>query len=658
MSTRITNTRKYAFNDEIKIIEQYNFNDDFASIINKQVKQTYTSNINLLQQIQQSIHLLTVRKNDTTNPIKLKKLSDRVQYAILPNQYDNDSFYKITVNNLRNQCHGIPSAGSRLHTFLEGSLFCHMIFYFQFDHIENLLKSRLSNYHFDIEEVLSNRCFIVSNGDYHYPVSLSKLAAIAVWQNQNLSDIIDSELCSLETKFLLFQKLFATLKNYYKTNDWSLDKGQMQYTQNGITRPFDYASLLDDILFARFENRMEEYISYFRVSDLDSSSSFPTVSVRSLVHLKARPQSLSSVENGYAIAAAVESHGKQTPIDWKHKASSRAFSLWLNRSLRHLFRHTYKARVIFASSHSHSTFSLVGEQVATIALFPSLVKGVFETLNLKSPSSVRLIAHNEDVLTIAHDTASWVDINSVNQKASSLFRLVSNDGADPLSLFEQILLPDIGVGTFQLRAVPDNFFELLDTAHTMKHAMPPGHDQYLLGLAFECLHEWGLAVAQFQKALRCDANDPDILHALGCALREIQQIKESLPFLKRAFDLMPEDAEVANNYGQSNLECGLVAEALLAFERAVRLSPGTADYLKNLGNGYLMAARPLDALDMFNKAVRCDPHFAEAHACLAHLHIESGDENLAKKHAMLAYNENPVDANIANMLWRLTLGKK
>lgn len=507
--------------------------------------------------------------------------------------------------------------------------------------------------------MLTNRVIILSDGIYSYPLSLAKLIARAIWHNRPLSQIVDDELEAIEHKFKLVRDLFTALRKTFATCEWSLSNGKMHVTMLGVTKAFDYASLLDDIIFTRYEQRMEEYLSFFRVSDLDTTSSFPTVSVRSLVHLKARPTSLSRIENGYAVAAATEGSGKQTCITWKDQnAPPKTFSLWMHRALRHLFRHVYRARVIFLSEDNHFAFSLVGEQVATIALFPALVKGVFEALNLEPPASVRLIAHNEDVLTIACDTASWVDINAVNRRATALFRMVAKDGADPLSMFEQVLLPDVGVGTFQLRVVPNAFYDLIETAEAMSPSIPPGHDHYLRGLAYECLHEWGLAVDEFQKAFRFDATDPEILHALGSALMEIGRVNEALPFLKRAFELMPEDPEIANDWGLSNLECGFHADAVAAFERAVRLCPGSADYLKNLGHGYLLAARPLDALTELTKAVKCDPHFAEAHASLAHLYLASGDESQAKKHAMIAYNENPVDAAIANMLWQLTLGKK
>ena len=113
----------------------------------------------------------------------------------------------------------------------------------------------------------------------------------------------------------------------------------------------------------------------------------------------------------------------------------------------------------------------------------------------------------------------------------------------------------------------------------MKHTMPPGHDNYLIGLSYECLQEWGMAVSEFQKALRQDCQDSTILSALGCALMEIGQPESALPFLKRAYDARPEDAELANSLGRLHLQCGNTNEAIGAFERAVRLSPSSADFL-------------------------------------------------------------------------------
>lgn len=656
MQTRIKKTDN--FSHEIELIAQDNHAIDAEQKIIQQLKRTSISNINLLQQIQKGIYLLTIKKNHTATPLDLKKISDRAQYAILPAAHDNAIFCKITLNNLKNLCcdqRPMPLIVSLTNT--ADFHLCNIYFFYHLECIQETFNSNINIHDIHIKEILSNRTAILSYQDYNCPLSLAKLPSLAIWHNIKLDIVIANEIVILKNKFVLFNHLVKALDSIYPSSNWILSKGHLRYTYQGVTRSLDYSGLLDDIIHAGYQDNMEKYLAHFDIHDLDTSATFPTVAVRSPIHLKARPECLSQLENGYAMVAAKEAFGKQTDIviNSNNDDASVIFSLWFKRTQRHIFRHLYKARVIFASSKE--VFAIIGEQVATMAVFPHLLKGTFEALHLPSPKSVRVIAHNEDIITIGSDTASWADISQVSEKAALLFRMVATDGSDPLSLFEQISLPLTGAGNFQFKIVPDAFFELIETAQTMKHSLPPGHDHYLLALAYECLHEWGLAVVEFKKALRLDMHDPDINYGLGQALLEIGKTSEAMPFLKKAFDMMPEDPEVANHLGQTSLLCGEVSEAIKAFERAVRLSPGCADYLKNLGEGYLLAARPVDAVTMLNKAIRCDPHFASAHASLAELYMANGDESLAKKHALLAFRENPSDANIANLLWRLMLQK-
>lgn len=630
------------------------------SLILTQAESSCQLQKNFLQEIEPGIFVLSMPAQPHTSPIEFKKISDRAQYSILSERFNNEPLIKLPFIQLRNLCQSENNCrwAEEISNYYYDDIKPNLIFFYHSTTIENWFKTLLDHHQLKIVEKLSNKLIIISNGSYTYPYNLSLIAAYALWRNKTIQETMLDEVNELNKRFSLYPLLQESLSNIFSDLQWRLVDGHLSYTFEGLTRSFDYASLADDLIANKHKEPIERSLKGFRISDLDCSASFPTVSVRSLVHLKARPNSLSSVENGYAICAAKENAGKHSPIIYSGQEPALCYNRWLVRASRHLARHNYQARVIFSRENDPQAFSLVGEQVASIAIFPKLIKGVFEQLNIPYQKSVRLIAHNEDVLTIATEAASWNEINEVNQNAESLFKMVATDGADPLSLFEQKLLPTHGVGTFHFSKVPHEFFELIETAHTMKKSMPPGHDSYLLGLAYECLHEWSLAVAQFQKALRQDSKDPDILSALGSALLELGQAKEALPFIKRAFDLLPEDPEVANNLGRINLECGQVNEAISAFERAVRLSPASANFLANLGNGYLLAARPEDALAMLNKAVRCNPSFAPAHESLAYLHLQCGDESQAKKHALLAYKENPVDPNIANLLWRLTVGKK
>lgn len=649
---------KAVHTDEVRVLEHDGKCTDIAQLIRKQLQLTTQTTPNQLQCLSSSIHMLTIMNKDG-GALYLKRISDRVQYAILPTLYEGRIFFKASLNKLKNLCH----ASSAIDKELAALIFvsppsCHINLYFELVSIKDIYIDALRQFPISIKATDNAQTLLLTSNGICYPVDLARIASLCVWQNKPLHRVVDRSIEESLQRFSLFPRLLCSLEKIFKECRFQLMDGHLRCIENSVHRNLDYANLLDDIIFAHQQDHMDDYLSSFRILDLLSTNSFPTVSVRSPLHLKARPHSLHNLQNGYAIAAANEYCGKQTAIEHASKKTQRSFSFWLNRSSRHLFRHRYNARVIFIDGDEKNTLSLVGEQAASIALFPGLIKGVFESLDLKSPKSARLIAHNEDVLTIAHDTASWVDINETNRRAEALFRLVANDGSDPLSLFEQVLLPSVGVGFFDLKVVPPAFFELLDTAHGMKHSLAPGHSHYLLGLAYECIHEFGMAISEFKKALRLDANDPDILHCLGSALMEMDQPEQSLPFLKRAFELLPGDAEVANNWGRSSMACGRLDDAIRAFQQAVKLSPGSAPYLKNLGDGYLKAERAVDALLVLRKAIRCDPYFAKAHESLAELHLSQGDEASAKKHALLAYKENPVDTNIANLLWRLTLGKK
>lgn len=629
------------------------------AIITAQIETSFELEKNLLQEIARGVFALTIPTTSATSAIDIKKISDRAQYSILSEKFSHDPLIRLSFLQLRNLCYTKNDCAwiQKIRTNSHHATTQIFFFYHLFT-IEEAFIYELNCNKFNVVEKLSNKTIIISDGENNYPYNLSLLPAYSIWKNESVNEIMQQEIKEIKNKFNFYPRLYQSLSKNFRELNWQTIDGQWRYTFEGLTKSFDYASLADDILNAGHEKEVDNYLSSFSINDLDCSSSFPTLSIRSPVYLKARPNSLASLVDGYAICAAKEYSGKQSPVTRSSCLTKESFNHWFHRSSRHLFRHSYQARVIFSHEHDPKVFALVGEQIASIAIFPHLLTGVIEQLNLSVPKSVRLIAHHEDVLTIANEHASWQEINDLTNNAETLFKMVAIDGADPLNLFEEKQLPEHGVGSFHLNKVPKEFFELVDTATHLKQSMPPGHDSYLMGLAYECLHEWSLAVSQFQKALRQDSKDPDILSALGSSLLEIGQAKEALPFLKRAFDLLPEDPEVANNLGRISLECGMVSDAILAFERAVRLAPASAHFLANLGNGYLLARRVDDALEMLNKAIRCNPNFAPAHESLAHLHLQSGNESQAKKHALLAYKENPADTNIANLLWRLTVGKK
>jgi Flp pilus assembly protein TadD len=629
------------------------------SILNICVDSAIKNRKEQLVTIVPGLYALAVSFPQFRSASEIRRICDRTQYAFLSDYHKQEEIIKLSWRQIRNICHleGPCSWAHILHDKNSHSPRALITFFYHHNTFEQYFSAALPA-SFHISEKLSNRILILSNKNYSYPYSLSVFLAKALWHAQDLPNVRKEELIKLALRFELFPKLIEDLKANYPDNKWELINRGLFYIHDGLTKRFDYASLVDDRLFLDSQNIPLKTMNNFSVADNDCSSFFPTISLRSLLHLKARPNVLSSAQEGFALCAAKEIAGKQSPVIYQGHDPKNALELWYRRAQRHLARHSYRARVIFDNQKAPKVLALVGEQIATLAAFPQLIKGALEQLDLGHLLKIRFLSHSEDILILASEDASWNLINSLSKRATTLFKLLSNDGSDGISLFDNIDLPEQGVGSFHFSVVPEDFFELIDTAIKEKQAMPPGHDHYLLGLAYECLNEWGLAVSEFEKALRLDSNDPDILSAYGSSLREIGQSSEAWPFLKRAFDMTQEDADLANSFGLASLECGHLEEAIRAFERSIKLSPASPDFLANLGYSYMLAKRTDEALKILHQAIKSSPNFAPAHEHLAHLHWQNGDSKLARKHALIAYKENPLDSNIANLLWQLSISAK
>src|SRR5690606_26105015 len=190
------------------------------------------------------MHLFTISKPHINDPMRIKRLSDRVQYSLLPKNSD-DTYCKLSLSQLRNHGHALtPSLGSHANNFMKNRLSCHVIFYYELGLVEQLLLDRLAHTTIVISEVLSNRVVMLTDGTYCYPLSLSKLVSSAIWLNLPLAHVIDKELKAIGHKFTLFRDLFIALRRRYADQEWLLENGKMHVTELGITRNFDYASLL------------------------------------------------------------------------------------------------------------------------------------------------------------------------------------------------------------------------------------------------------------------------------------------------------------------------------------------------------------------------------------------------------------------------------
>ncbi|MGZ5859129.1 MAG: tetratricopeptide repeat protein, partial [Burkholderiaceae bacterium] len=73
---------------------------------------------------------------------------------------------------------------------------------------------------------------------------------------------------------------------------------------------------------------------------------------------------------------------------------------------------------------------------------------------------------------------------------------------------------------------------------------------------------------------------------LGAALQQQARSDEAMQAMKKAADLLPNDAEAHGNLGNSFKEKGLLADATASYQRALAIKPDYAEAHYNLGNTF------------------------------------------------------------------------
>lgn len=107
---------------------------------------------------------------------------------------------------------------------------------------------------------------------------------------------------------------------------------------------------------------------------------------------------------------------------------------------------------------------------------------------------------------------------------------------------------------------------------------------------------------------------------LGIALQI--QGKEALSALKKAAELLPDDAETHSNLGVALNVRGRPREAVVSFRRALTIRPDFAEAHSNLGNALQDIEQLDDAVASYRRALEIKPDFAEVHCNLGNaLHV-------------------------------------
>ncbi|MDD5299166.1 MAG: tetratricopeptide repeat protein [Gallionella sp.] len=109
---------------------------------------------------------------------------------------------------------------------------------------------------------------------------------------------------------------------------------------------------------------------------------------------------------------------------------------------------------------------------------------------------------------------------------------------------------------------------------------------------------------------------------LGVTLQ--MQGKDSLPALRKATELLPDDADAHYNLGNTLMMLGRLDEAEASYRCALRIQPDYVDAYYNLGNTLRNMGRIGEAEASYRQALRIKPDYAEVYSNLGNVMLEQG----------------------------------
>lgn len=141
----------------------------------------------------------------------------------------------------------------------------------------------------------------------------------------------------------------------------------------------------------------------------------------------------------------------------------------------------------------------------------------------------------------------------------------------------------------------------LSTAVSLSPRFKEAHN--LLGVAYDRKGFGEQAKKSYERALKCDQEDAQILNNLGYSLYLNGNYRAAVDRLKRAARLAPQDPRIQNNLALSLSRLGRWSEAYQSFLRA----GGEVTGRVNLASMLSRAGRNEEAIKYYEEALRLDP---------------------------------------------------
>jgi len=136
---------------------------------------------------------------------------------------------------------------------------------------------------------------------------------------------------------------------------------------------------------------------------------------------------------------------------------------------------------------------------------------------------------------------------------------------------------------------------------------------YDRGIAYDQIHNWPSAEADFREALALAPNQPYVLNYLGYSWAvQGRHLAEARQMIAKAAELRPNDGAILDSLGYVMLRQGDVPGAVQWLLRAVTLEPDDPTINGHLGDAYWAAGNKLGAWYQWQHALTMNPSASEA----------------------------------------------
>lgn len=119
-----------------------------------------------------------------------------------------------------------------------------------------------------------------------------------------------------------------------------------------------------------------------------------------------------------------------------------------------------------------------------------------------------------------------------------------------------------------------------------------------------------------RKATELLPNDADAYNNFGIVLTAQGQLNEAVSSCRRALQIKPDDIRALNSLGSALHELGKLAEAVTSYRRALQIKPDYAKALNNLGTALQDLGQTDEAAASFRRALEIEPGYLVAQSNL------------------------------------------